>query len=271
MVCAQCPPGTFSTSLSNVCIQCPSGTYGDSDAMGTCVSCPPGQAAAPGSIACAPCIPPQIPTDDGRMCQDCPKGMVCALDGKVMVCPTGTYSPFTGVTSLDQCMTCPPNQVCNDPTTAEECPPNTHSVAGATSMLQCECDLGFDCTYTKSLQGKVVLPIEPETFDAVMRESFIQAIADAAGVSPDRVRIISVELVTAPSTRSLSGPRAKSRALKTLIHIRVIGLSGSLRKVSKVLQLRGFGRARVKTRVLLDHHVEVKRQPLGRRSRGDWI
>jgi hypothetical protein len=49
-------------------------------------------------------------------------------------------------------------------------------------MLSCECDYGFDCTYTKSVRGKVVLPVTPENFDENMRISFINAVAEAAGV-----------------------------------------------------------------------------------------
>jgi hypothetical protein len=142
-------------------------------------------------------------------------------------------------------------------------------------MLQCECDFGYECMYTKSLRGKVVLPVEPESFDEDMQESFVQAIADAAGVSPDRVRIISIERATGTSMRSLVG---SSRATgsrpeqKTQVMIRVMGAT-SFKGVKHVLQKHGFPRAVVKTRVSWDHHVEARRRPSlkGGRQSGGWI
>jgi hypothetical protein len=60
-------------------------------------------------------------------------------------------------------------------------------------MQDCECDYGFDCTYTKSIRGKVVLPISPEEFDSVMQENFVHAIAEAAGISRVSVPVIGYE------------------------------------------------------------------------------
>lgn len=270
LACMQCPKGKYSKGSSNICMLCPSGTYGDRTALGACLPCPQGGVALPGSTACSQCTLPQIPTNDGSACQDCPKGMVCQMDGQVQTCPPGTYGAGTGFTSLDQCMQCPPNQICSDPATAEQCPPNTHSVPGATSMLQCECDYGFDCTYTKSIRGKVVLPVEPEQFDDSMRMAFIQAIADSAGVTPDRVRIISIEKVTAPSTRAVTrhGRRPnKGYTSRTQVLVRVVG-AVSWSGVDKMLQKHGLPRSNVKTRMAWDHHVEARRRP---RAAGGWI
>jgi hypothetical protein len=47
-------------------------------------------------------------------------------------------------------------------------------------MLACECDFGFDCTYTKSVKGRVVLPVSSTDFET-MRDHFIKAIAESAG------------------------------------------------------------------------------------------
>ena len=270
LACMQCPVGKFSSGSSNICSLCPAGTYGDRPALGACTPCPTGQFALPGSTTCAQCVLPQIPTNDGGACQDCPKGMVCQQDGQVEVCPPGTYGAGTGYTSLDQCMQCPPNQVCTDPATAEQCPPNTHSVPGSTSMLQCECDFGFDCTYTKSIKGKVVLPLEPEQFDDDMRAAFIQAIAESAGVTPDRVRIVSIERVTNPSTRAFYGHgRRPTRPAKptTQILVRVIG-AASLRGVDRMFQRHGLPKSVIRLRVSRDHHVDVRRRLV---SQGGWI
>ena len=269
--CTACPAGKYSKGSSNVCTLCPSGTYGDRTAAGACTPCPENGFSSPGSTVCGTCTLPQIPTSDGAACQDCPKGMVCQLDGQVLTCPPGTYGPGTGFTSLDQCTQCPPNQVCTDPATAEQCPPNTHSVPGATSMLQCECDYGFDCSYTKSVRGKVVIPIEPEQFDEAMRTAFIQAIADSAGVSPDRVRIISIEKVTTMSTRSVSRqvrqPSKSVGGARTQVIVRVIG-AGSLNGVDSMLRKYGLPRTITRSRVSRDHHVEARRKP---RGQGGWI
>lgn len=180
--CMQCPTGSYSPSDSNVCSLCPTGKYGDRMAMGACTACPSDSSALRGSTVCTPCVTPQTPSADGSVCEDCPQGMVCTPSGEVLMCPPGTYGAGTGVTSIDQCLDCPPNKVCTDAKTVESCPPNTHSAPQATSMHDCECDYGFDCTYTKSVRGKVVLPISPEDFDSVMRDNFVQAIAEAAGI-----------------------------------------------------------------------------------------
>jgi hypothetical protein len=47
-------------------------------------------------------------------------------------------------------------------------------------MLACECDFGFDCTYTKAMKGRVVLPVSSTDFET-MRDHFIKAIAESAG------------------------------------------------------------------------------------------
>jgi hypothetical protein len=193
MACMQCPRGSFSGADSNFCSLCPAGTYGDRMAMGECTACPFNSSALPGSTVCLPCVSPQTPSEDGSVCEDCPQGMVCTPNGEVMMCPTGTYGAGTGVTSMAQCLDCPLNKVCTDAKTVESCPPNTHSSPRATSMQDCECDYGFDCTYTKSIRGKVVLPISPEEFDSVMQENFVHAIAEAAGISRVSVPVIGYE------------------------------------------------------------------------------
>jgi hypothetical protein len=81
---------------------------------------------------------------------------------------------------VSQCLPCPPNKVCSDAITVEACPPHTHSVSGTISMLACECDFGFDCTYTKAMKGRVVLPVSSADFET-MRDHFIKAIAESAG------------------------------------------------------------------------------------------
>ena len=181
LACIQCPAGKYSSGKSNVCSPCPPATYNNRMSMAVCVPCPENYTAIGGATECITCTPPQIPKDDRSGCQDCPIGRVCLSGGDIISCPQGTYGPPEGgLTSVSQCLPCPPNKVCSDAITVEACPPNTHSVPGATSMLACECDFGFDCTYTKSVKGRVVLPVSSTDFET-MRDHFIKAIAESAG------------------------------------------------------------------------------------------
>jgi hypothetical protein len=44
------------------------------------------------------------------------------------------------------------------------------------------CRDGFDCTYTKSVKGKLVLPIPVSEFTEAMRQELVKAIAESAGM-----------------------------------------------------------------------------------------
>ena len=80
-------------------------------------------------------------------------------------------------------------------------------------------------------------------------------------MSPDRVKIISVERVGGSSTRSVSRTRPSSglKAPRTQIHVRVAGAL-RLNNMDKVLRKYGFPRSS-KTKIILDHHVEARRRP----------
>jgi hypothetical protein len=125
-------------------------------------------------------------------------------------------------------------------------------------MLQCVCDDGFDCTYTKSVKGKVVLPFAPEEFDEAKRQSFINAIAAAAGVSPDRVRIISVARYAPPAT-GLREANRRSLA-RTQVQVRVAGAL-QLKGVDEALRRFGFPRMVGRALVSWDHHVDARGRP----------
>lgn len=205
------------------CMQCGVGTYSASS-TGGCVPCPAG-------------------TYGDR-----------AAMGVCTKCPAGTYGVGSGLTSAGQCLPCPVDKVCSEPGVVESCPPNTHAPAGATSMLQCVCDDGFDCTYTKSVKGKVLLPFAPEEFDAAKRLSFINAIAAAAGVSPDRVKIISISKVAPPTNGLREMRRSPAR---TQVQVRVAGAL-QLKGVNEALRRFGFPRAIGRTMVSWDHHVDAR-------------
>ena len=62
--------------------------------------------------------------------------------------------------------------------------------AGA-SLLNCTCDEGYECVYRRAVRVVVHLPYTVSQFTA-MQGQFIQAVADAAGVSPSQVTIVAV-------------------------------------------------------------------------------
>jgi hypothetical protein len=91
------------------------------------------------------------------------------------VCGVGTYGQYP---------------LCNP------CPANTNSSFNHTStLLDCRCLAGFVCTYTKQIS--VVLTLNSITWDmttiaGLSQNAIIDAIAQAAGVSRDKVVINSM-------------------------------------------------------------------------------
>jgi hypothetical protein len=75
------------------------------------------------------------------------------------------------------------------------CPSNTHSLAGSASVLQCRCDAGYACSYTKRISATVILNSTLTDFQAdnnKVQTNFINALASAAGVPPTNVFINQV-------------------------------------------------------------------------------
>lgn len=268
LACLPCAAGTYSPANSNVCRPCPPGTFSATGAAAVCTPCARNASSLGGATACTPCPFPTVATQDGSGCQPCPAGFICKPTGEIVTCPAGKYGPTAGLTSLSQCQQCPINKVCADGKTMESCPPNTYSLAGSTKLTDCKCRDGFDCTYTKSVKGLVVLPVAPENFDATMRQNFINAIAAAAGVSPSRVKIVSISLYVPPSTtRSMR----VSRLRRTEVQVRVTGAL-NLVGVDETLRRFGFPRSVVRTKVSWDHHVEARRAVNAVSSwTGGWI
>jgi hypothetical protein len=123
-------------------------------------------------------------------------------------------------------------------------------------MVDCKCREGFDCTYTKSVKGQVVLPVPPEAFDETMKRNFILAIAAAAGVDPSRVRIISIAAAAPKAgTRELG----QKRRLRTEVRVRVVGAS-RIDRLDERLQQFGVPWRTGQTRAWqVDHLVEARR------------
>lgn len=233
--CVICQPGTFSLTGATSCSLCPVGTFAGAYTQSACTPCDGGYYTdVPGSTACQPCFPGFIPNMDKSACVVCPLGYYCLADGTVTACPVGSIVNGTGLSSVDQCITCPANNVCPDAQTVQPCPPNTHSNPGSTSMMQCECDVGYSCSYSKTLNAVVELPMTPDQFQLLAPE-FIKAVAEAAGVDPSNVIINSVMPI--PPRRAFQHRRAGSK-----IHFVLKG-AGVLRRLDDRLREHGLPRA----------------------------
>jgi len=81
-----------------------------------------------------------------------------------------------------------------DGKTAAKCPENTVSQLGSSSKLDCKCVTGFTCTYTKQVNINVVLQVPPSFWlsDVSIRQQFVQAVAQAAGVPVENVILENV-------------------------------------------------------------------------------
>jgi hypothetical protein len=267
--CRLCGPGMFAPSQSNVCLPCNSGTSNDKTAQVACTPCALNASAGPRALACTPCAVGETRTQDSEACMICPQGWICLPDGRTTKCQPGQYGSTEGLHSLDQCSTCPENMVCLDGSNAEACPLYTRSAAGSTSMLNCRCDSGFECSYIKSTRVKVLLPYTVQQFDA-MRLDFIRAVAEAAGVGIDRVRITYVrDMSGQQGRRSLWSPRGKKRQADGLVvRLRVVGKLIGMRGLDSALFRRGIrgSMENLPNTEKRDHHVSVRKKPevLGR-------
>ena len=84
---------------------------------------------------------------------------------------------------------------CPNSTVVKACPDNTISSDESYSLLQCRCEAGFKCTYTKKITAVVTLNTSVTSFNDPnnpVRAAFISAVAAAAGVSTSQVTIGSV-------------------------------------------------------------------------------
>jgi len=103
--------------------------------------------------------------------------------------------------SADQCPICPVNSFCQASGEIEACPAHTTSSAGSTSKLNCLCNPGYVCTYKKAVRVNVTLPLTQAQF-ALVRDQFLQSVANAAGVDVSQVSIIGLTLLD-PGRRRL--------------------------------------------------------------------
>lgn len=179
--CIPCDVGTYSAASATACTQCGTGTYQPNTGGDRCLACQAGTLSDPGS----------------RMCQACPAPLYCEGSGRYAYCPLGTYSISTGLQSVADCPVCPANSFCQTSGDIESCPPHTSSVTGSVSKLGCRCNPGYTCTYNRAVRVNITLPLTQAQFELV-RGQFLQAVADAAGVSVSQVSITGMSLLAPP-------------------------------------------------------------------------
>ena len=158
-VCYPCPTGTFSIVNATACASCDPGFYSLSAAT-TCDTCPAGTyQALPASASCEPCPPGYLADAGSTVCQACPPPLYCAGDGQFAECPLGTYSDLYGLQAITDCPICPANSFCVTSSQIEACPDHTSSPQGSESILGCQCNPGYVCTYTKAVRVNITLPL----------------------------------------------------------------------------------------------------------------
>ena len=170
--CSVCPLGSLCPGGSNI-TQCMPGTYSDSISG----------------------------LREQGQCSICPQGYYCAGGAAKHICPLGSYSRLTGVSAEADCPLCPSGYFCTNTTNSVRCPANTMSGTGSSDLGQCLCAPGYSCIIIMVVHAEIILPITRAEFTSEMQQRYITAIALAAGVQMDKVRIISIsEAVTTTTT-----------------------------------------------------------------------
>ena len=206
VVCASCSTNAIatqtcaagSTSDTTACV-CSTGYTGNGFTCGgASAACAPGTyPSAVGSTACLSCQLGTFSTasgaTDASTCLPCGAGTYTNTTASTgcLQCAAGTYS--TGLGYSTACAPCLANSFCRlAATTPEPCPPHTWSAPGASSRLDCACDKGFWCKYTKRITMTVTLNCTLGDFNnnvGNVRTEMIAAIAAAANVAPSQVVI----------------------------------------------------------------------------------
>ena len=233
--CGSCNAGQFSAVGSSVCSNCPSWSFSAASGAGSCDNCSLGFYAGSGSTRCTACAPGSyslVPISGISGCLPCPNGKYCvggvaaaqAGGAQVVDCPKGTYKDEPGLVSASQCAQCPENFFCPTPVFKGPCPAGTVSPAGSTSQLQCVCQQGFTCSYTRLVNAVVTLQMSASDFDmnAQVKQAFIAAVAAAARTSPSKVSIVKI----VPRAGSVRRRRLLSKN-KEAVHV-VLEIEGGI-------------------------------------------
>jgi Tyrosine-protein kinase ephrin type A/B receptor-like len=188
-----CSPGKYSGSTGLVqesdCTVCTSGNL-----------CPGGSNI---TQCAAGTFSPATGLREQAQCSVCPVGSYCTGGAAVTPCPQGTYSLVSGLKAVTDCQTCSVNYFCPNNTAQIACPANTVSLAGSWDLSQCTCKPGYRCIIASVVHAEITLQITPADFTADVQAKYIAAVAAAAGVTPDKVVIMSVTPVTLGSSRRL--------------------------------------------------------------------
>jgi hypothetical protein len=111
------------------------------------------------------------------------------------------------IASSIDCPLCPANFYCPNATTIKSCPVNTVSLAGKFSILDCRCEPGFSCSYTKQINAVVTLNTTSTNFNndiGGVKTAFIAAVAAAARVPISSVHIGMVRATSTANRRLFS-------------------------------------------------------------------
>ena len=216
--CKTCAGGTVSLQGSASCRGCPA-TYSASAGSSVCTLCPVSYWSAANASTCTACQEGKYALgaiSSAAGCVPCTPGYYCPAGMVPQMCPMGTYSSATGFKTQSQCQVCPKDSFCPMPYLKSSCPAGTTSPTNSTSQLQCKCQSGYQCSYTKMVQAVVVLNMSMMQFaqDGVS-SSFRQAVASAAGGIPVQNVVITnvVDASGTPTGRRLFSMENRGRGL----------------------------------------------------------
>ena len=183
--CADCTAGDYCLSNTVTPTPCPAGSYRGTTGAQSVNDC---SACIVGNYCPSPSVNPV----------NCSAGthrdtISAGLFSDCLTCTTGTYSLDLARSSM--CPPCAANSYCTNPTTIKSCPTHTSSAPGSYSLLNCRCDQGFRCAYSKKISAVVTLNSTVSNFNSNfggVKDAFINAVASAAGVSASQVSIGNV-------------------------------------------------------------------------------
>jgi hypothetical protein len=208
-VCEACAAGKYSSNGSSQCLGCPVWSYAAAAGQSSCQNCSLGDWAPANASACSPCLPgyyslKAIGSSVG--CLSCPRGSYCVGSSEakassvpqVQSCPPGSYVGVStnGLSAVGQCGDCVEGSYCPTPTMVNKCPDGTTSPIRSSSQLQCRCQDGFVCSYTKVVNAVINLKMTLAQFGMKeVQTAFKSAVAAASNTDPANVQIIDYKEV----------------------------------------------------------------------------
>jgi len=239
-----CGPGLFSAA-------------GGLSSASQCDTCPEGSI-CPGGANITQCTPGTFSQSTGLrtqgQCNACPAGRYCVGGTANELCPLGSYSLARSLTRLVDCGLCPAGFYCQNTTVITACPANTFSPSGSSDLASCTCNAGYKCEVTKVVHAEVTLPISVVDFEA-LRQSYIAAVAAAAGVDPSQVVIVSVTS-SSPGGRRLLATREYAEIHTSIYGSRHVAQPHmALATLQQHLQIRGLPNHESNVKITLHHEI----------------